>query len=126
MTNRERDLIRQALHLLQRLAEDEPHAVDQVRHDCPVALFARRFLLRDPVGDVTSEELWTFFGEVVASGELEPLSKTEFLSRLPGVMESSFGVRKSHNIRRGGQRVRGFRGVGLRMEEPPSIFTWEA
>jgi hypothetical protein len=81
-----------------------------------VAVFARRYLLREPASDLTSAELWKFFAEVSASGELEPLSKAAFLSRLPGIMELTFGTRKSHNVQRGGRRLRGFRGVGIRLD----------
>ncbi|MGO8928085.1 MAG: hypothetical protein ACLQU3_14530 [Limisphaerales bacterium] len=117
MTSQERDLVRRALNLLHRLMPpEEPYAGYPVRPDCPVALFARRFLLREPASDLTSAELRTFFAEVSASGEVEPLSKAEFLSRLPAVMESVFGARKCHNIQRNGRRVRGFRGVGIRLD----------
>ena len=117
MTSQERDLIRRALDLLHRLIPpEEPDAAHPVPRDCPVALFARRYLLREPASDLTSKELWTFFAEVSSSGEVEPLSKAEFLSRLPGIMESILGLRKSHNIPRAGRRVRGFRGVGIRLD----------
>jgi hypothetical protein len=117
MTLQEHDLIRRALELLHRLVPpEEEGAAHPVRRDCPVALFARRYLLREPASDLTSGELWTFFSEVSASGELEPLSKAEFLSRLPGIMELSFGLRKSHNVQRAGRRLRGFRGVGIRLD----------
>ncbi len=117
MTLQERDLICRAVELLQRLVPpEEPYSVDPVRRDCPVALFARHYLLREPASDVTSRELWTFFSEVSSSGEVEPVSKSEFLSRLPGVMELAFAVRKSHNVMRDGRRVRGFKGVGIRMD----------
>jgi hypothetical protein len=117
MTSQERDLIRRALDLLHRLMPpEEPDAASPVRRDCPVVLFVRRYLVREPGSDLTSKELWTFFAEVSSSGEVEPVSKSEFLSRLPGVMELAFAARKSHNIQRAGRRVRGFRGIGIRMD----------
>ena len=117
MTSQERDLVRRALDLLHRLVPpEEPYAVDPVRRSCPAALFARRYLLRESANDVTSAELWTFFAEVSASGEVEPLSKAEFFRRLPGVMESAFGVRKCHHIVRSSRCQRGFKGVGIRMD----------
>ena len=117
MTSQERDLILRALDLLHRLMPpEEPSAVFPVLRNCPVVLFVRRYLVREPGSDLTSNELWTFFAEVWASGEVEPVSKSEFLSRLTGVMELAFAVRKSHNIQRAGRRVRGFRGVGIRLD----------
>ena len=121
MTSQERDLIRRALDLLHRvMPPEEPYAGYPVRRDCPVALFNRRYLQREPASDLTSRELWKFFAEVSASGELEPLSKAEFLSRLPGIMELTFGLRKSHNVQRAGRRLRGFRGVGIRLDACPA------
>jgi len=77
-------------------------------------MFVRRFLKRDAATAMTSAELWTFFAEVAAAGELESLSKSEFLRRLPGAMAAAFDVCKSHDIARGAHRVRGFKGIGLR------------
>lgn len=62
---------------------------------------------------MTSTELWQFYREVAAAGEVEPLSKSEFMRRLPGVMEATFSVKKCHNIRRGAQTVRGFKSVSI-------------
>src|ERR1039458_8361156 len=105
MTLQERDLIRRALELLHRLVPPGGEgAAHPRRRDCPVALFARRYLVREPGSDLTSKELWKFFAEVSASGELEPLSKAAFLSRLPGIMELTFGTRKSHNVQRGDRK----------------------
>lgn len=117
MTRTQTELLRRALELLHRLVPDdaEPCAVDAPRR-CPVAKFAKKFLIRDPANDQTSQELWQYFCEISASGELERLSKAEFLRRLPTVLETIFGVRKAHNVERDGHRVRGFRGVGIRMD----------
>ncbi len=115
MTKTEIDIIKRALGLLHKLVpDDEIRAVDLRTRRCPVLTFAKRFLMDDPDSDLTSGELWTFFGEVAASGEVPPLSKSEFLRRLPGAMAAVFGLRKAHDIERNGQRVRGFRRVGFR------------
>jgi len=113
MTPNEINLARRALELLHRLLQDEPQVVDSTPRRCPVAQFARRYLVRDPSGEVTCTGLWQFYHEVAAAGEVEPLSKSEFLRRLPGVMEATFGVKKCHNIRRGTQTVRGFKSVTI-------------
>ena len=114
MTTTELDSIRRAVELLKRLLpENEPHACDSSWR-CPVARFAKRYLVRQPGCEVSSQELWQFYTEVSSSGELEPLPKAEFLRRIPTVMEETFGVKKSHAIAREGQTVRGFKGVGIR------------
>lgn len=127
MTKSEMDLLRRALGLLRRLVPDgdEPHAVDSPRR-CPVAKFALRYLIRDPATAMTSAEHWTFYAEVAAAGELEPLSKSEFLRRLPGTMEATLGVNKSHHVARAGHRLRGFRGIGIRRDTiPPTVVELE-
>jgi hypothetical protein len=117
MTSKDRELIRSAIALLQKLApEGEPQAVDSIPAHCPVAVFARRFLVLDPDSDVTSEELLCFFNEIAASGGLAPLSRSQFLRRLPEVLETTFDVRKAHNIQRDGHQLRGFRGVCFRLD----------
>ncbi len=127
MTRSEIDLIRSAIKLLHRLApDDELRACDLTPRRCPVLTFAKRYIIRDPASDLTSQELWQFFGEVSAAGELEPLSRAEFLRRLPAVMEMVFGVRKSHGIQRSDGRVRGFRGITVREHViPPTVVELE-
>ena len=121
MTSQEHDLVRRALELLYQLVPPEgPHASDSAPRRCPVTLFAQRYLVREPTSDMTSEELWQFYKEVAASGELEPLTKPAFQRALPGAMESAFGVKKCHAIKRGRQTVRGFKGVGVREEACPA------
>lgn len=118
MTRSEFDLIRRALQLLHELVpDDESRAVYPAPRRCPVILFAKRYLVRQPGADMTCAELWQFHREVVAAGELEPLAKQEFLRALPGAMSSVFGVNKCHTIRRDRHTVRGFRGVGVRMDD---------
>jgi hypothetical protein len=127
MTRCELDLIRRSLELLHRLVPDvEPRAVDLTPRRRPLSLFAKRYLVRDPARDLTSAQLWEFYAEVVASGEVDPLSRPEFLRRLPAVMESLYNVRKSHNIQRSGGRVRGFKGITIREHVfPPTALELE-
>jgi hypothetical protein len=128
MTKSEIARIRSALELLHELVPpEEPHPGSPAPRRCPVTLFAQRYLAPEPGSDLASKELWKFFAEVAATRELEPLSKAEFLSRLPGVMELTFDLRKSHNIQRAGRRVRGFCGVGIRLDPcPPDVLEVEA
>jgi hypothetical protein len=121
MTSQETDLIRRALELLHQLVPSgQPHASDPAPRRCPALAFAQRYLERQPASDMTSAELWQFFKEVAASGELEPLTKPVFQRALPGAMEAVFGVKKCHAIKRGRQTVRGFKWVGVREEACPA------
>jgi hypothetical protein len=121
MTSKETDLIRRAIELLHQLVPtEEPNGSDAPPRRCPALLFAQRYLERQTASDVTSAELWQFYREVAASGELEPLTKPAFQRALPGAMEAAFGVKKCHAIKRGRQTVRGFRGVGVREEACPA------
>jgi hypothetical protein len=119
MTRSEMKQIRGALELLHQLVpkDEQPGADNLAPGSCPVKCFAKRYLIREPTEDVTSAELWCFFAEVAASGQVLPLPKAEFLRRLPAVMEGLFAALKSHNIERVGHRVRGFRGVGIRLDD---------
>jgi hypothetical protein len=117
MKRSELNSIRSAIEILHRLVpDDEPRATNPAPRRCPVALFAKRYLAREPASDLTSAELWQFFGEVAATGEVEPLSKSEFLRRLPAVLQAVFDVRKSHAVEREGRHLRGFKGVGIRLD----------
>jgi len=121
MTSQEHDLVRRALELLYQLVPPEgPHASDSAPRRCPVLLFAKRYLMPEPGSDMTNEELWRFYKEVAASGELDALTQTAFQRALPGAMETAFGVKKCHAIERGRQTVRGFKGVGVREEACPA------
>ena len=76
-----------------------PGGCDQrARRGCPVTAFAERYLLLEPSSDLTSDELWIFYSEVAASGEVGILSKPVFLRRLTPVMDVVFGVRKCHSV----------------------------
>ena len=68
----------------------------------------------DPRSDLSCLELWTFFCEIVAAGELESMRKQVFLRRLTGVMEGIYGLKKSHNVLRDGRAARGFKGVAIK------------
>jgi len=121
MTKPEIDLIRSALDLLRRLVpDDERRAGVPGPRRCPVLLFARQFLVRDPGADASSHELWRFYAEIASAGELEPLKKQEFLRKLPGALETTFGVKKCHNVERDGTKVRGFKSVTIREEISPT------
>jgi hypothetical protein len=80
--------------------------------------------MRDPALDVTCAELWRFYREIAAAGELEPLSKSQFLRALPAAMEGTFRVRKSHSVERGAAKLRGFRAVTIR-EDTDAVTTVE-
>jgi len=117
MTKSEIDLISSALELLHKLVPDDPLcAYDPTPRRCPVEAFARHYLMREPGSSVTSSELWQFYAEIAASGELELLTKGEFLHHLPRAMDAVFGIKKSHDIKRAGGRQRGFKGVGISEE----------
>jgi len=120
MTKYEHDLIRQTLNILHRLVPcDEPHAsYSEPRRD-PVVVFAKHYLQRSPASDLSTAELYQFYREIAATGELEPLAEAQFLRKLTGVMAAVFDARKSHAIRRGDKTVRGFRGVSIREQAVP-------
>jgi hypothetical protein len=121
MTTQESDLIQKVIEALNKLVPyNKPDAIDSTPCRCPVAVFAKRYLLRDLGSAMTSVELWDFFREVAALGDVETLSKSEFLRRLPGAMGNVYGIKKCHNIRSKTGRVRGFRGISVReIELPP-------
>jgi hypothetical protein len=121
MTSQECDLIRQVIETLRRLVpDDQGGAGDSAPPNCPVTRFVREYLASDPDADLTCEELWKFFKEVSQAGELPPMRKAAFLRQLPAVMVAIFGARKCHAIERGGHRVRGFRGVSIRLDACPA------
>lgn len=115
MKNLEIQAVRRAISLLSSLI-DEPHECVPVPWQSPIRGFVQEYLTSDADADVTSEELWTFFLEVVQSGELTAMRKAAFLRQLPIMMEAVFHVRKCHNVERSGRHVRGFKGVGIRMD----------
>src|SRR6266550_5009026 len=118
MTRTELQIVKRAIDVL-RLLTDEPQAVSAPPRNCPVSDFARRYLVLDPAGDVSCDELWTFYREISDAGELPAIRKVAFYRRLAAVMESAFGVKKCHSIQRDGRTVRGFKSVGIREDSCP-------
>ena len=120
MEKNEYDLIQEALRLLHRLVpDDKTYAVDAAPKRCPVLEYAQHFLRADPASDLTTLELWWFYEEVVTAGKIQPISKTQFLRRLPGAMEMTFSAKKSHAIKRESQLLRGFKGIDIRRDACP-------
>ena len=70
----------------------------------------------DPKADLSCAEAWQYFQEVAQAGELQPTRKATFLRQLPTSMEAAYQVRRCHSILRSGRRVRGFKGIGIRMD----------
>ena len=102
--------------MLQQLVpglDDESRGVKNTSLHCPVRQFAEVFLVHDPTRDMTCKELLDYYSELVATGEVAPLSKGEFLRALPAAMAAVYGTKKRHTIKRGGQNLRGFRGIRI-------------
>ena len=117
MNETESNLLKRAVAILQSLIA-EPTALDS-RWRCPVQKFAKNFLQLDPASDLTCAELFEFYEEVVATGKIEPISRSQFLRYLPGVIEVTFGAKKCHAIKREGRSARGFKGIDIRREACP-------
>ena len=115
MMNYEVSQIRRAIAMLEMLV-NEPQATESLRQN-PIAKFAREHLERDQTRDVSCTELWKFYNEIAAAGELPPLRGNDFFRRLPNVLAAVYRVRKSHNVIRDGRRVRGFRGITISLPE---------
>ena len=73
----------------------------------------KRYLIRQPGADMTTAELWKFYAEISASGELDPMTRQQFQRVLPGAMAAVFGANKCHSIQRGTQSLRGFKSVTI-------------
>ena len=115
MTNVELQAVRRAIALLHSLTGEPPERLP-VPAQGPIKLFVTEYLVADPAGDLSCQELWAFYNEVAGAGELPLVRKAVFLRQLPTLMEAVFGARKAHNVERDGRRVRGFYGVSLRLE----------
>jgi hypothetical protein len=115
MTNTELQTVRRAITLLRSLI-DEPQEYPPLPQHSPVRRFVQEYLAPDPDADLSCEEAWQFFEEIAHEGELPPMRKAAFLRQLPIVMESIHHVRKCHGIERADRRVRGFRGVAIRLD----------
>ena len=95
---------------------DEPQQSAGIPWRSPVGRFVQDYLVADASADLACEEAWRFFQEIVQADELPSTRKATFLRQLPSLMHNVFHVRKCHHIHRGGRRVRGFKGVGIRMD----------
>ncbi len=115
MTSIEVQTIRRVISLLCSLI-GEPHECAGVPAGSAVRRFVRDYLAADANAEITCQESWTYFQEIVTAGELTPTRKAAFLRELPMLMEAVFHVRKCHHIQRDGHRQRGFRGVGIRSD----------
>jgi len=115
MTSTEIQAVRRAITLLCLLI-DEPQEGAGIPWRSPVRRFVQDYLVANASADLTCEEAWRFFQEIVQADELPPMRKVIFLRQLPSLMGSVFHVRKCHHIQRGGRRVRGFNGVSIRMD----------
>jgi hypothetical protein len=115
MTSTEVQAVRRAITQLCSLI-DKPQGSAGIPRRSPVWRFVQEYLVAEASADLTCEEAWQFFLEIVKANELPPTRKALFLRQLPSLMESAFHVRKCHHIWRGGRRVRGFRGVGIRLD----------
>jgi hypothetical protein len=115
MTSKDNKLVLRVFGLLRLLLPAEAaYTRDNLLQNSPVTLFVTHYLAWEPGTDVSTSELWEFFSEIVAAGELEPSSKQAFLRALPSAMEARYGAKKCHTIKRDGHCVRGFKEIGLR------------
>ena len=115
MTNTQIQTVRRAISLLSALI-DEPKPCAAVPFQSPIRRFVQEFIAPDPKTDLSCAEAWQYFQEVAQAGELQSMRKSIFLRQLPTIMEAAYQVRRSHSIVRSGRRVRGFRGVGIKMD----------
>lgn len=115
VTDSQAALLRDAIDILLRVLPDvtQPPSRPAPR-SCPVAEFAKSFLTADVADDMSTEELWRFYQEIAAVGDLEQISRRTFERALPSAIAAAFGVKKCHSIQRDGRAVRGFRGVTVR------------
>ena len=119
MTNTEIQTVRRAITLLRSLI-GEPQECPPAPQHGPVSRFVQEYLAPDPDADLACEEAWKFFQEVTNAGDLPPIRKAVFLRQLPAIMENLFHVRKCHHVLRGNSRLRGFRGVSIRLDACPA------
>jgi len=119
MTSTEVQAVRNAITLLCSLI-GEPNRSAGIFCRGPVWRFVQEYLVADASADLTCEEAWQFFLEIVKANELPPTRKAIFLRQLPSLIQSAFHVRKCHHILRSGHRQRGFKGVGIRLDACPA------
>ena len=107
--------VQRAIELLHRLLPPGPSPSSALAPSTnPVMLFVQNYLVREPASDLSTAELWCFYREVAAAGELPPLARQAFQTALPAAMGAVLGVKKCHRLNRDGHNVRGFKGVELR------------
>lgn len=113
MTKSELETIQNAIQLLERLIpkKEEPDIAGISRSS--VYRFTKNYLTQASLGEMSCAELWSFFSEAVAAGMLPSMQKTAFFRELSTAMKLIYGIKKSHNIRREGKTVRGFKGVEI-------------
>jgi hypothetical protein len=117
MNQSEIDVARRAIQLLSTLLPDvQGRTGGPTPQHLPVNRFVQEYLANDSTADLACEEAWQFFQEIAQAGGLPSLRKAAFLRQLPIEMDAVFGVKKCHGIERAGSRVRGFRGVGIRLD----------
>lgn len=104
---------------LLRMSLEQPGLNEPASGQSPVDDFVRDNFMCEASSDFSGVELWGIYCEAVNIKEVPPLKKVTFLKQLPGAMERVFGIRRSHNIRREGSRVRGFKGLGPRPLDRP-------
>jgi hypothetical protein len=102
MTKTEVQAVRRAISILGSQI-DVPVECAPVPRQSPVRRFVEDYLVADPNADLSCDEIWKFFQEVVAAGELSPMRKAVFLRQLPILMQEAVQARKSHHIWREGR-----------------------
>ena len=106
-------LIRQAIEILRKSLEETNHETLTPQQRA-LDEYNREFLMLEIGSDISCAEMLEMFNEAAQKGFVSRMEKAEFLLFLKGSMRRVFGVGKSHNIRREGRRVRGFKGIGPR------------
>ena len=114
MQANQKQKIEEAIKVLQSLTRESVAATPL--QDDPVRRFVTNYLAADPAGDISCAEAAEFYDEVARAGHLPPMRKTSFLRALPAVVLAVYGSRKSHDVRRDGRWVRGFKGVTVRLD----------
>jgi hypothetical protein len=114
MTKIEIQAVQRAISALSSLM-NRPQECSPLPHS-PARRFVEYYLEADANSDMSCEEIWRFFQEVVAAGELPPIRKAVFLRQLPILMREVFQLRKCHRIQRESHHVRGFKGISVRMD----------
>jgi hypothetical protein len=112
MTTTDLLALRNAIEILETLLP-----VSLTVSTCPVMKFVRTCLIADSADNTSSEELLAFFQELAGLGAFPPLSPGVFYRRLGPAIYQTFGIRRSHDIRRKGKSVRGFNSVSFAADD---------